>query len=345
VIGRSLRVMVRSLRWRVAAGALLWSAGMIVLLNHLLVPLARKWLPGVPFPLPTLTGAILLLTGLMLVAGGLRKLDRVREKVLALRAGEGRRLVGVDLPEIEPLVRDMNLLLDERERDVQRALDTAGDLAHGLKTPLALVAQEAEQLEQAGQHASAAIIAEQIERMRRQVDRHLARARASAAGSAFGSRVEVRPVIESLVRALSRLYASRDLGFAIEVIDRDGACAARCEAPDLEEMLGNILDNACKWARSAVEISASPAEGGVCIAVSDDGPGLDAASRARVLERGARADPSAPGSGLGLAIVRELAELYGGALGLAAAERGGLRVELTLPSVPGGRVGAGDEAR
>jgi signal transduction histidine kinase len=286
----------------------------------------------VPFPLPTLTGAILLLAGLLLAASGLRKLDGVRGRVLALRAGEGRRLEGLDLPEIEPLVRDMNLLLDERERDLRRALATAGDLAHGLKTPLALVAQEAERLEQAGQHSSAATIGEQVERMRRQVDWHLARARASAAGSAFGSRIEIRPVIASLVRTLSRLYAAKNLGFAIDVIDLDGPCAVRCETPDLEEMLGNILDNACKWARSTVEISAAPANGAVRIAVSDDGPGLDPASRARVLERGVRADQTLPGSGLGLAIASELAELYGGSLTLDGARGGGLRVLLELPA-------------
>ena len=337
MIERSGRILLRSLRWRVVVGLMLWSMGLLVFLNHVLWPFLVRVMPSIRGPrasvLFSLGGTLLLLAGLLIVGGGLRKLDGVRASVLALRAGKELRLEGVDLPEIEPLVRDMNQLLDERERDVRRARATAGDLAHGLKTPLALVAQETERLERAGQHEIAATIAEQVERMRRQVDWHLARARASASGASttYGATIELGPVVDRLARTMRRLFANKNLELTVSV---DAPCAVRCETEDLEEMLGNVLDNACKWALFAVEVTASPADGVVRIVVSDDGPGLDAASRERVLQRGVRVDETEPGSGLGLAIVRELAELQGGALVLDEARTGGLRVELTLPAAP-----------
>jgi signal transduction histidine kinase len=289
-------------------------------------------MPGLPNDrlfLFSLTGILLAVTGLLLVASALRRVDAVRNGVASLRSGEGTRLEGGGLAELEPLVRDMNALLDHRERVVRRALATAGDLAHGLKTPLAIVAQEAERLETTQHGESAAIIAEQVERMRRQVEVHLARARASASGAPYSTQVQLRPVAERLVRTMTRLYADKGPAFAIDIPE---SCTVRCETEDLEEMLGNLLDNACKWARSAVTISISSTSDGATILIDDDGPGIDPAIRERVLQRGVRADEAAPGSGLGLAIVSDLADLYGGSLTLDAAPCGGLRVRLVLPS-------------
>jgi signal transduction histidine kinase len=165
--------------------------------------------------------------------------------------------------------------------------------------------------------------------MRRQIDYHLARARTSASGAPYGAHVELRPVAERLVHTISRLHAGKAPRVAIDIPE---SCDVRCETEDLEEMLGNILENACKWARSAVTISASTTPAGLTILVDDDGPGIDPANRERVLRRGVRADEAAPGSGLGLAIVSDLADLYGGSLTLDTAPGGGLRVRLVLPS-------------
>jgi signal transduction histidine kinase len=181
--------------------------------------------------------------------------------------------------------------------------------------------------------------------MRRQIDYHLAHARAAASSAAPGARTSVLESALALQRALQRLYADR--GLSIDV-DADPTVSVRAHRQDLEEMLGNLLDNACKWARTRVTISsgASGASGlsaearrakadAVVIVVDDDGPGLDAAMRESVLQRGVRADQAAPGSGLGLAIVRDLAELYGGSIALGSSPLGGLRAILTLPGVPG----------
>jgi len=331
MIVRTFRVILRSLRGRIVVGALLWSIGLFVLLNHVVSRAVAVLLPGIG---PTtgvlfiLTGSLFVLAGLLLVGSALRRVDAVRRGVASLRSGEGKRMEGGGLAELEPLVGEMNALLDHRERVVRRALATAGDLAHGLKTPLAIVAQEAERLETTDESESAATIAEQVERMRRQVEVHLARARTSASGNPYGASVEVRPVAERLVRTLGRLYTDHRRSVVLDIPD---SCAVRCETQDLEEMLGNILDNACKWARSEVTVSASDTPDGIVIVVDDDGPGIAPAMRDVVLQRGVRADETASGSGLGLAIVSDLVDLYGGSLALETAPRGGLRVQLVLP--------------
>jgi len=230
---------------------------------------------------------------------------------------------------VEPLVNDLNALLEDRERAVARALTTAGDLAHGLKTPLAVLAQEAEQADAAGHHDLATTLRQLVERMQRQVDYHLARARATAsARAAPGLRCPVLPSVEGLVRTMRRLHAERELR-----IDADVAPTheIRGRREDLDEMLGNLLDNACKWARSRVAISSAIDHAHLSISVDDDGPGLDPSLRAQVLQRGARADQQVRGSGLGLAIVSDLAELYGGSVTLETSPLGGTRARLQLP--------------
>jgi signal transduction histidine kinase len=204
----------------------------------------------------------------------------------------------------------------------------AGDLAHGLKTPLAVLAQEAEQFEAAGQHEIASAINLQVDRMRRQVDYHLTQARATTPGNAPGARC-VLASVEGLTRTLEKIYAAR--GLAIEV-DVSSAHFVRGQREDLEEMLGNLLDNACKWAKSNVKIQSVQENGAVVLTVDDDGPGLPSSIRDQVLQRGVRADEAAPGSGLGLAIVRDLAQLYEGTITLGDSPMGGLRASLRLPS-------------
>jgi signal transduction histidine kinase len=227
-------------------------------------------------------------------------------------------------------VDDLNALLEHRAQAIGRALAKAGDLAHGLKTPLALLAQDAERAKALGQHDLAASIDQQVERMHRHVEYHLAHARAAMSGASPGARCTVLESTEGLMRTMRTLHAGR--GIAIEE-HIPGAHAVRCQREDLDEMLGNLLDNACKWAKSRVRVESSQAGSRITIVVDDDGAGLEPAMREAVLQRGVRADEAAPGSGLGLAIVRDIAELYGGSIVLDASPMGGLRAELRLPGV------------
>lgn len=269
--------------------------------------------------------------GLFLVQRAVVPFRTLRASLSSLREGRSQTIEGDYPSEVQPLVNDLNALLEERERAVARALTTAGDLAHGLKTPLAVLAQEAEQAAAAGHHELAATLSQLVERMQRQIDYHLARARATApARAAPGVRCAVLPSVEALVRTMRRLHAERELIFDIDV---SPAHEIRGRREDLDEMLGNLLDNACKWARSRVLVSSSINDASVSISVDDDGPGLDPSMRAEVLQRGVRADQRVRGSGLGLAIVSDLAELYGGSVTLETSPLGGTRARLQLPRI------------
>lgn len=319
---------LRSFRARLIVGSLLWTGGLLAF-AHLAMMHLMNYFPRMnrtDHHTMLLLGALFALMGIALLRGSLTELKRLRARLNDVRAGNAQRVDGEYLSEVTPLVDDLNALLAHRERVVQRALATAGDLAHGLKTPLAILAQEAERAEASGQHELASTITQQVERMRRQVDYQLAHARAQGAGSQ-GAHASVRVATERLVRTMQRLYADRNLAFTVDV---DDAIHVRCEPHDLEEMLGNLLDNACKWTRTSVAIHATRDGDRVLIDVDDDGRGLDPSMRERVLQRGVRADEASPGSGLGLAIVRDLAELYGGSITLDASPRGGLRARLTL---------------
>jgi signal transduction histidine kinase len=279
---------------------------------------------------PILFGVSLMLAGLLILRNGLSPFKRLRGRLSAVRTGRDQRVNGRYPSEVQPLVDDLNALLEDRERAVKRALATAGDLAHGLKTPLAVLAHEAERVGSAGNVELAEGIRQQVERMRRQVDYHLARARASAYGTTPAARCMVAESAEGLARTMSKLHAGRALDIQVEVAPQH---AVRVLREDLDEMLGNLLDNACKWSKSRVGINATLVDSAIVLTVDDDGPGLPAPLRTVVLQRGVRADEAAPGSGLGLAIVRDLAELYGGSISLFDSPLGGLRAQLTLPAI------------
>jgi signal transduction histidine kinase len=230
--------------------------------------------------------------------------------------------------EVQPLIDSVNALIGAREKSIQRAYAAAGDLAHGLKTPLALLTREAELAGAAGNAEMADAIMQQVRRMSSQVDYHLARARVAAAGPMDTARCPVAPCAAALVRTVSKLYAARGLAITAEVAPEVGA---RVRLEDLEEILGNLLDNACKWARTKVELTAGMDGPRVVLTVEDDGPGLPDSLRDAVLERGVRLDEAAPGSGLGLSIVRDLTEHYGGSIHLGKSELGGLRARVSLP--------------
>jgi signal transduction histidine kinase len=321
---------LHSFRWRILLGTILWTLGLIPLihLSFLVVHGQLRFMTGRGIGIFLVFATFCILAGIWQFRAGLSPFGHLRRQLLGLRNGSGNRIEGTYPTEVQPLVNDLNSLLEHRERIIRRAMAKAGDLAHGLKTPLAVLAQEAEQFEAAGQHEIASAINLQVDRMRRQVDYHLTQARATTPGNAPGARC-VLASVEGLTRTLEKIYAAR--GLAIEV-DVSSAHFVRGQREDLEEMLGNLLDNACKWAKSNVKIQSVQENGAVVLTVDDDGPGLPSSIRDQVLQRGVRADEAAPGSGLGLAIVRDLAQLYEGTITLDDSPMGGLHASLRLPS-------------
>ncbi len=284
---------------------------------------------GVTFA--ALTIALLLTTALQ-VRFGLAPLTRISQSLAAIRSGRAERLEGSFPVEIASLARETNALIDANREIVERARTHVGNLAHALKTPLSVIVNEAAAR---GDDPLAQKVREQADIMRDQVARQLERARLAARLTVVGTLTDVPPVVTALARTMEKLYRERDIAIAVDVPEHANF---RGEQQDLEEMVGNLVDNACKWAQSrvAVEVAADrPTEDGgkprVRVIVDDDGPGLSPAEREQVATRGQRLDETKPGSGLGLSIVVELAGLYGGILTLGTAPIGGLRAELALP--------------
>ena len=321
------------LRSRLVVGSLLWTIGLLVVTNAVILALVLHRYPGwtVHFFAMGVTAFGLLTAGLVQLRSILAPFKQLRERLSAVREGREQRLEGDYPAEVQPLVTDLNALLDHRSQLVKRAISKAGDLAHGLKTPLAVLGQEAERLTTAGHYETAATLGQQVERMRRQIDYHLAHARTAASGAAPGVSCSVLASAEGLARTLTRLYIDKGVTIGVDVAASHGVCVER---EDLDEMLGNLLDNACKWARTRVRLRSFEDGGRIAIHVEDDGPGIPVEMRERVLQRGVRADEAAPGSGFGLAIVRDLAELHGGSIRLEAADLGGASARLTLPARP-----------
>lgn len=270
----------------------------------------------------------LILTTLFQVRFGLAPLKRISEAIADVRSGRAERLAGEFPVEIAPLARETNALIDANREIVERARTHVGNLAHAVKTPLSVIVNEA-----SGRLGDpfATKVLEQTEMMRDQVAHHLERARMAARVTIVGTVTDVAPVIDALVRTMEKIH--RECSIAVE--NDAPAARFRGERQDFEEMVGNLVDNACKWASAHVriEIARKAGEGArmIGILVDDDGPGLSEDQRAQVSRRGQRLDESKPGSGLGLSIVNELATLYGGSLHLGASPTGGLRAELTLP--------------
>jgi signal transduction histidine kinase len=264
---------------------------------------------------------------------GLHPLRRLREGVAAIRRGEALRIEGEFPQDVAPLAAEVNQLIDANFEIVERARTQVGNLAHALKTPLSVLMNEADS-------ASPNMpdkVREQTEVMRRQVTFYLDRARAAARARTAGLVTEVKPVIEGLVRTFEKLHAERGLSFTADL--QEGV-KFRGEAQDLTDLIGNLLDNAGKWAHESVAVRtrrAPPASKDappfLIAEIDDDGPGLDPTARTEAVERGKRLDESRPGSGLGLSIVVELASNYGGSLQLEESPLGGLQAILRLPCV------------
>jgi signal transduction histidine kinase len=321
---------MKSLRTGLVVGAILWTLGLLAVWaititygNFQSIRIVHRH-TGIM----AMLAMVSMFIGVVVVRRSLVPFDSMRRRLGDIRSGVERQLRGPYPTEVQPLVDDLNALLAHNDQMVRRAIGKAGDLAHGLKTPLAVLANEADRLERTGQSELADVIARQVSLMRRQIEYHLAHARAAASGKAPGARASISTSVDGLARTLQRLYADR--GVTIEA-NVSGSHAFRGQREDLDEMLGNLLDNACKWTKTRVAVTSSEQSGQITIDVDDDGPGIEGSMREAVLQRGVRADEAAPGSGLGLAIVRDLAELYGGSIRLDVSPMGGLRAQLKLP--------------
>jgi signal transduction histidine kinase len=269
------------------------------------------------------------------VRWGLAPLFAMRDAVTEIREGERERLDEAAPAELVPLARELNALVDHNRNLVERARAHVGNLAHALKTPISVILNESRS--QAG--AFADMVKTQAGKMQVQVEHHVRRASAATRSQSVGSRTEVRAVLDDLARTLPRMYPDRDVRLDVEMT---ADLHFRGERQDLEEMIGNLLDNAFKWARARVRVEAAAGEdpSRLRVDVDDDGAGLPEDQLTLVMERGIRLDEAAPGSGLGLAIVHDLARAYGGQFELGRSPLGGLRASLTLPALAARRVTA-----
>ena len=258
----------------------------------------------------------------------LKPLQLLRQRLTAVRSGDTQTLEGQFPQELQPLVNEFNKVLQTNADIVQRARTQAGNLAHAVHTPLAIMGNAAE-----NEHGPfGQLVREQTAIAQRQIDHNLARARAATAARATGLRTPVREPLEALVRTMQKLHADRHLQFVLAA-DTTEPLAFRGEEQDFYELMGNLIDNAGKWASSRVDISARAIDADMLeLTVDDDGPGLNAEQRTLAFERGVRLDEQRPGSGLGLDIVRDLAQTYGGDVTALASPLGGLRVRLRLPA-------------
>jgi signal transduction histidine kinase len=328
-----------SLKARILFGASLWTIGhfmiAVIFLNLFLNLGAQSGLvtrvlhsTGRSRAVTAVIAGLFMYAGFVQVRRGISSINKLRNRLAAVHRGADVRVGGAYPAEVQPVVDELNALLEDRERRVAHAVAKAGDLAHGLKTPLAVLAHEAQQVRAAGHERLAEEIDQQIDRMRRQVDYHLARARSVASSASPGARASIAASAEGIARVLQRLHAER--GVLIE-IDAPASHAFLGQREDLDEMLGNLLDNACKWASRRVNLICSNEGRQVVIMVDDDGPGIEPSMREAILQRGVQADEAAQGSGLGLAIVRDIAEIYSGSISLEASPMGGARARLSLP--------------
>ena len=328
------------LRWRDAQGHALLAVARTMQLPENAAPPLRLAVAGdealIAEPIQRFTKLLLLALGALALGLAtavavqlqlaLRPLDALRRRLGAVHRGEATQLAGRFPTELQPLVDEFNHVLRANAEMVQRARTQAGNLAHAVHTPLAILANAA-----AGDDSTLAhVVREQAGVARRQVDYHLARARAAAAVRATGLRTPVLPALRALLRTMQRLHGEREIGFelAATVVDT----AFRGEERDLYELLGNLIDNAGKWARGRVVVDVQRDGARLCVTVDDDGPGIPAGERERMFERGVQLDEQRPGSGLGLDIVRELVLAYGGSIEAQSSPLAGLRMRLTLPA-------------
>jgi signal transduction histidine kinase len=284
------------------------------------------------------TDIILGLSGLaaLLIAGawaqvaiGLKPLEALRSGLASVRGGTARTIEGDFPAEILPLIDETNALLTAQDASLEAARARAGDLAHGLKTPLAILAGTSRELRETGNASASEEIDGQIQEMRRHIDRELARVRARGKYAGRNCRTDLCLAVNELVTMFKKVPRSQDVLWEVKMIS---PLAIAIDRDDLNNILGNLLDNANKWSVSLISVSAFPEANTIVLTVEDDGPGVDAAHFDRIMQRGERNDASVDGSGLGLAIVSDLVEINGGQLTISRSELGGLKAKIVLPA-------------
>ncbi|WP_072392654.1 HAMP domain-containing sensor histidine kinase [Hyphomicrobium sp. CS1GBMeth3] len=275
-------------------------------------------------------GLSMVVAAALLILYAMRPLGQLNTSLYDVRSGKLKRMPGSFPSEVQPLVDNLNAMLSSVTELIQRARTQAGNIAHGLKTPLAILTDEAYRLQQQGLDTSACTILDQCRKMQTQIDYQTTRARVVASRLSPGAAADVGRVASDVVAALSRIYAHRGLQFEVDVSD---SLHVACEVQDLQEILGNLIDNAGKHAKSRVRVAAGAVAGSLIdISISDDGPGLPPEAHEVVFNVGERWDTQSAGSGLGLSIARDLVTLYGGTINLAQSSLGGLKASIHLPA-------------
>ena len=275
--------------------------------------------------------AIVLLAILFLqISFGLSPLSALKKALHRFHIGEAEMVEGAFPVEFNPLVAELNDVIEKNSTIVTRAKTQAGNLAHAMKTPIAVISNALED-RNISHDSFKALVQEQIYKAKEQIDWNLAKARAATSSKNPRLKTPVLPVIESIVAVMHKVYAEKALSLRIEVQSPAASSLIfNGEEHDLQEIVGNLLDNACKWAKTKVDISAASYKDGLQIVVEDDGLGVNPADYGKVLRRGFRVDELTQGSGLGLAIVDDLITLYGGSIELGHSSLGGLRVQVRL---------------
>ncbi|MBA4305424.1 MAG: ATP-binding protein [Sphingopyxis sp.] len=268
------------------------------------------------------------LLGIAQITYSLKPLERLKLAIADVRTGKESRMAGSYPSEISPLVSDLNHVLDANVEMVRSARVQAANLAHGLRTPLAIMMDEAQQIAERGEKESAEVLLNGCEQMLRYVEYYTARARTAALARIPGQSTSLRKTVEPIVTAMRRLHKGKEIAICLGDFPD---ILLPCDSVDLEEMTSNLIDNACKWASSRVMISWEEDRQWALLYVDDDGPGLPPEEYISVFEIGERLDAAKPGSGLGLPIVKDLATLYQGRVTLSKSPLGGLRAELAIP--------------
>jgi signal transduction histidine kinase len=273
-------------------------------------------------------GGILLATVLGLISFGLAPFHKLARAMRDVRSGATLSVEGAHPTEVQPLVTELNTLIKGQRDALQRARAQAGNLAHALKTPLAIISDEAFQLAERGDKDAAKVIAEHSKAMQLHIDHHIARARAQAVSRLPGTRSDVADNIASIMRALGRLHVQRGVNVTQNLATQ---LKVAMDGQDFAELVANLVDNAYKFARSRIIVTAQPVDDAFLrVTVEDDGPGLAPQAREIVFAPGIRLDETRPGTGLGLSIVRDLLELYQGEIELGVSSIGGLSATMKL---------------
>ncbi len=280
--------------------------------------------------------AFLVAASLAQLTFGLRPLSAIGEGLDRIRARQESRLTGPLPGELKPMVDAMNRLLDDQHALIARARARAADLAHGLKTPLTVLANDAETLKERGETEIGEELAHLTTVMRNHVDRELARSRIAATASLRSADADLEQSVAMIVRTLKRTPDGERLAWEVQIPQ---SLKLGVDPSDLQELIGNLVENAVKWAKSRITIEAAANPDRVTLVVADDGPGVGEADLKRMTERGVRLDTRIAGTGIGLSIVSDIAEVYGIGVDIANGEASGLRVTLRFAAVPASPLG------